>query len=103
MTTAYDEIREALEEAIAHTKGEKTGVRVREVEIVDVAALRARLGMTQEQFAAAFGFPLGTLRNWEQHRREPEGPARVLLTVIERETEAVLRALRVNRGPLTAK
>ncbi len=60
----------------------------------DVNAIRAKLGMTQDSFAAAFGVSAGTIRNWEQGRRQPHGPARVLLTIIEREPEAVLRALR---------
>jgi putative transcriptional regulator len=58
-----------------------------------VKAVRKRLGMTQPEFAARFGIPVGTLRDWEQKRRRPEGPARVLLTVIDREPEAVKRAL----------
>ena len=60
---------------------------------VDVRALRARLGMTQEQFARTFRLPLGTLRDWEQGRSEPDAPARAYLRVIEREPEAVERAL----------
>jgi putative transcriptional regulator len=47
----------------------------------------------QTEFAAWFGISPGTLRNWEQDRRVPEGPARVLLRVIERDPEAVRRAL----------
>jgi putative transcriptional regulator len=50
--------------------------------------------MTQSKFAATFGFSLSSVRNWEQGKREPEGPARVLLTVIAREPSAVVRALR---------
>lgn len=59
----------------------------------DVAAIRERLGLTQEQFARTFGIPVGTLRDWEQRRKEPDAPARALLWVIEREPEAVRRAL----------
>lgn len=55
--------------------------------------LRRRLGMTQAAFAAAFGLPLGTLRDWEQGRKRPDAPARALLRVIEREPEAARRAL----------
>jgi putative transcriptional regulator len=95
MSKAFDEIREALEEAIAHTRGEETGVTIRQVARVDVAEIRTRLGMSQAQFADVFGFSRGTLQGWEQHRREPDGPAKVLLRVIEREPEAVLRALHV--------
>jgi len=64
----------------------------------DVRAIRIRLGMTQEEFAAAFGVSPATIRNWEQGRREAHGPARVLLTIIEQEPKAVLRALRQTRG-----
>lgn len=56
-------------------------------------ALRARIGLTQEQFAAKFGISLGTLRHWERGDRKPHGPALVLLRVIERNERAVLRAL----------
>ena len=60
---------------------------------VDVRAVRNRLGLSQQQFAAGFGVSVGTVRNWEQGRRQPEGAARVLLRVIEREPAAVKRAL----------
>lgn len=59
----------------------------------DIAATRRRLGLSQTEFAAWFGISPGTLRNWEQGRRVPEGPARVLLRVIEREPEAVRRVI----------
>ena len=60
---------------------------------VDLKKLRRRLKLTQASFAARFGFSLGTLRNWERGRRRPDGPAQVLLQVIDREPEAVERAL----------
>ncbi|MFN0105201.1 MAG: helix-turn-helix domain-containing protein [Bryobacteraceae bacterium] len=56
--------------------------------------LRRALGFTQEEFAGRFHIPLGTLRDWEQGRCEPDQPARAYLTVIAREPEAVQRALR---------
>ena len=52
-----------------------------------VRRLRERLGMTQQQFAAAFALPIGTVRDWEQGRKNPDAPARALLRVIEREPE----------------
>ena len=58
-----------------------------------VKAVRQRLGMTQEQFAQAFRLPIGTVRDWEQGRSEPDAPARALLRVIECEPEAARRAL----------
>src|SRR5687767_15025270 len=61
---------------------------------VDVAALRESLGMTQNLFAARFGFPLATLRHWEHRRRKPTGASLTLLNVIARNPRAVLVALR---------
>jgi putative transcriptional regulator len=59
-----------------------------------VAELRGRFGLSQEKFAAMLGISVGTLRNWEQKRRQPEGPARVLLRVAAKHPEAVLDAVR---------
>lgn len=59
----------------------------------DVRALRERLGLSQEAFAERFHLSLRTVQDWEQRRRVPEGPARVLLQVIERDPQAVERAL----------
>lgn len=59
----------------------------------DVRVIRKRLGLSQEAFAARFHLSVRTVREWEQRRRVPEGPALVLLQVIEREPEAVERAL----------
>ncbi len=58
---------------------------------VDVRALRERLGLSQAQFAARFGFELKTVQDWEQRRRKPLGPARVLLNMIARDPRAVER------------
>ena len=56
MKSAFEDIKQGLQEAIAHAKGEGAGVQVHYPRPVDVKALRARVGMTQEQFAARFGF-----------------------------------------------
>jgi putative transcriptional regulator len=58
-----------------------------------VREIRERLGMSQRKFAITFGLNLQTLRQWEQDRRRPDGPARVLLMLIEREPEAVQRVV----------
>ncbi|NJO37163.1 MAG: transcriptional regulator [Rhizobiales bacterium] len=55
--------------------------------------IRRALNMTQEEFAAQFQIAIGTLRDWEQNRYEPDGAAKAYLTVIAREPEAVRRAL----------
>ena len=93
MGKAFDSIRQGLNEALQHARGDERAARVCRPEPVDVAALRHRLGMTQEQFAARFGVSVATLRHWERGDRRPQGPALVLLNVIEREPQAVLRAL----------
>lgn len=94
--SAGSEIIEGLQNAVAYAKGNTRGARTHVVRVpapVDVRKVRERLGMSQGEFAAQFGISTATLRNWEQGRREPEGPARVLLNIIEREPEAVRRAL----------
>lgn len=93
MDKAYDSIKRGLREAIAHQKGKTKGVRVHKPEDIDVQALRKRIGLTQEEFAAKFGISLGTLRHWERGDRKPHGPALVLLRVIKKNDRAVLRAL----------
>lgn len=60
---------------------------------VDVRAIREGLGLSQTEFARHFGFTAAAVRQWEQGRRQPHGPARVLLTVIAQEPRAVQRAL----------
>ena len=94
--TVGGRIIEGLEEAIAWTRGENENVRVTLVHVpeVDVREVRTRMGLSQAQFAAKFGFPPATLRNWEQGRARPDAPARVLLAVIARHPEAVEDVLR---------
>ena len=89
------EIITGLKEAIAWAGGENIPVRVTTVRVptIDVRAVRRRLGLSQSEFAAKFGFQPATLKNWEQGRTRPDGPARVLLAVIARHPEAVEDAL----------
>ena len=63
-----------------------------------VKTLRRVLGLTQQEFAARYRIPLGTLRDWEQGRTEPDQPARAYLTVITRDPEGARRALQ-ETGP----
>lgn len=96
MTKAGERLIQSLEEALAWTRGEPVAVKVHKVRVpvdVDVKAIRQRMKLTQRAFAERFGFPVETVSNWERGHRRPEGAARVLLTVIAREPEAVLRAL----------
>ena len=92
---AFDKISAGLTEAVTISRGKaQPGTyRVHVPAELNVRAIRDKLGLSQEAFAARFGFPVGTVRDWEQGRRGPETSARVLLTVIDREPEAVQRAL----------
>jgi putative transcriptional regulator len=60
---------------------------------VEVRDLRRRACLTQQEFAAKLGVPVETIRNWEQGKRMPRGPARALLTVIAHAPDAVFAAL----------
>jgi putative transcriptional regulator len=99
-TAAGRRLIASAKQAIAWAKGENVpGVRVTVVEvnhapIIEVRSLRRKLGLSQSQFAARFGFAPATVRNWEQGRTQPDGPARILLAVIAHHPDAVEDALR---------
>lgn len=92
-SSAFESIKQGLQEAIGHARGQQSGVKTYRPQAVDVKALRNRVAMTQEQFAARFGFSVATLRHWERGDRSPHGPALVLLNVIDKNPSAVLTAL----------
>lgn len=94
MSAAFDSIEKGLREALAHARGEP-GATVYEVAVgePDVRAIRIRLGLSQAMFARFIGVKKATLVNWEQRRRRPEGPARVLLALIEKDPTIVQRLL----------
>src|SRR6266851_5743677 len=79
--------------AIARGEADPATYRVHVPAEIDVRKIRRQLNLSQDEFAARFGLSAATVREWEQNRRTPEGAARVLLTVIEKEPEAVTRAL----------
>ena len=89
------EIEAALGEVLAHVRGE-TALACR---IVDdpaaerIVALRKRMKLSRQKFADRFGLDARAIQDWEQGRRVPDRAARVLLTVIDREPDAVMRAL----------
>ncbi|MGZ5683568.1 MAG: helix-turn-helix domain-containing protein [Usitatibacter sp.] len=88
---AKDDVRARnLANALALIEGHANGIYVREPILpIDVAAIRRRTGMTQEQFAARFGFSVATLRHWERGNRRPREAALVLLSVIARSPKSV--------------
>ena len=90
-----DALIESFSEAVAWARGE-IDLPVREYQPpknVEVEPIRKRLGLTQASFARVFGLNVATVRDWEQGRRTPEGPARTLLAVIARHPEIVHEVL----------
>lgn len=90
----FNDLMESIREAGKIRKGLLKPGRVFEYRPVDVKRIRNQLNVSQSQFALMIGVNRATLQNWEQGRREPEGPARALLKVVEKNPRAVLEALR---------
>ncbi len=93
MSNAFNSIKQGLEEAIEFSKGKIGKAIVHEFSPIDVKNIRANVGMSQNEFASAFGISVSTLRHWERGDRTPHGPALVLLNVVAKEPKAVLKAL----------
>jgi putative transcriptional regulator len=89
----FAELLESVTQMGEIARGERAPAREFVVEDVDVRLIRKATGLSQTRFAEVVAVPLGTLRNWEQGRRVPTGPARVLLRVIEKHPEAVLETV----------
>lgn len=90
----FDELVASVREGGAILKGKMPPSRTFVVDEVDVKRIRAQYGLSQSEFAALLGISIKTLRNWEQGRRTPEGPARVLLMVAEKHPEAIWDVVR---------
>src|SRR6516162_10063543 len=91
-----ERLLDSMKELRAHLRGE---IHLSETVYhvppeTDVRALREKMGLSQSDFAALFGFNVRSLQDWEQGRRRPEIPIRAYLAVIQRDPEAVIRALR---------
>ncbi|HNS04250.1 MAG TPA: NadS family protein [Anaerolineae bacterium] len=91
--TDFELLVESIKQAGEIRRGERQPSRVFEFSPLDVKAIRARLDQSQSEFAHMIGVSVGTLQNWEQGRRKPDGPARALLQVALRNPEAVKQAL----------
>lgn len=103
MNSVFDSIKRGLQEAIAHSKGEKTDVRIFTPREVDVKEVRQKTGLSQNQFAATFGISVATLRHWERGDRKPQGPALVLLNAAENDPEGLLKILTASERMETKK
>lgn len=93
MSDFFKSIQQGLMEAVEFSEGKSNGSVAHSPANVDVKSVRKNVDMTQEEFASTFGISLGTLRHWERGDRTPTGPALVLLNVLNKEPQAVIRAL----------
>jgi putative transcriptional regulator len=90
----FDELVASVREGGAVLRREKAPTRAFVVDQPNIKRLRSSYQLSQNEFAALLGVSVKTLRNWEQGRRMPEGPARVLLQVAARHPEAVWDVVR---------
>lgn len=90
----FENIKQGLEEAIDFSKGKNTKAVVHNIKPDDIKKIRVRVGMSQNDFASAFGISPSTLQHWEQGVRKPRGPAQVLLNVVQKEPDTIFRILR---------
>ena len=89
----FNELVESIVEAGKIKKGQAKPSRYFEYRPTDIKRIRNKLDVSQAQFALMIGVSKSTLQNWEQGRREPNGPAKALLRVVEKQPEAALQAL----------
>lgn len=89
----FKKLVESVKQMGAIMQGKKIAHRRTVLSNIDVKVLRENIGLTQADFSRMIGVSIKTLQNWEQGRREPDGPAKALLRVVEREPQAVLNAL----------
>jgi putative transcriptional regulator len=88
------ELIQSAEEALAIAEGRAEPAAVFIPETIDVAAIRKRQKLSQAAFARRYGLPPGTIKDWEQKRRQPDRAAMLLLKVIEQAPDMVARAIR---------
>jgi len=95
--TAFDKIAEGLSEALAVARGQLGGATLHVPPDMDVRAVRARTGLSQDAFASSFGFTVHQIRQWEQGRNRPLGAMRAYLLTIERDHAVILGLLNGNQ------
>lgn len=94
MTKSGKRLIGAAREALAIARGEKKPARLHVPPEIDVRAIRVKLALSQDDFAAEFGFTTNQIRDWEQGRSRPLGGVRAYLMIIQRDPQAVLNILR---------
>jgi putative transcriptional regulator len=96
----FQQLLASVKEAGRIKRGEQEPARRFEVKAEDVKAIRAKLDKSQSEFALMIGVSIATLQNWEQGRRQPDGPARALLKVASVNPRAVAAALDPSQTPI---
>jgi putative transcriptional regulator len=91
MSKAFDKIAAGLADAIAFAEGDTAKGRV--AAGPDVKAIRAKTKLSQAKFAEKLHIPVATVRDWEQHRRSPDAPARTLLGMVNADPKAAMKLL----------
>jgi putative transcriptional regulator len=99
----FNQLVASVREGGAILRGEVKPSRTFRIEGPDIKRIRVNYRLSQAEFAAMLGISVATLRNWEQGRRMPEGPARVLLQVAAKHPEAVWDAVRPSPRAQRAK
>jgi putative transcriptional regulator len=90
----FELLKESIAQAAEIKRKKRRASRRMVIQIPDIPKVREKLGASQSEFAAMIGVSVRTLQNWEQHRREPEGPAKALLRVAAKNPQALIEALR---------
>lgn len=95
MTKVGQEIIQGAQNALDYLRGDKTKGRAHFIITaeINVKGIREKTGLTQERFAETYGFSLSTLKKWESGNRQPEGPAKAYLMVINERPNVVKKAL----------
>lgn len=89
----FDDLVQSLKEAKAIARGEMPASRRMTVASQDVKLVREQIGLSQSEFASLMRVSVKTLQNWEQHRRNPTGPAAALLKIVSTAPELALKTL----------
>ena len=89
----FNELLESVKQAGNIRKGNRKPSRYAVIDEPDVTAIREKYKMTQKEFSLLLGISVGTLRNWEQGRRKPQGSAKILLKIAEKQPKAILESL----------
>ena len=94
----FNELIDSIKEAGKIKRGETEASRIHEFPEPDIKAIREGIGFSQSKFAALIGVNIRTLQNWEQGHRQPTGPAKVLIKLVQADPKSVVKNLHVNHA-----